>query len=139
MAKVSILGTAAVVTSTAKLEDLKMIEKYRPGALTLFGGEDGKEPVFVVNTCDPCMCELPGFNPINNNGVIFAQESNDGNGFAQLTLHICGAAADVKEWLADKIGAALIQLNKVEEMVPGILEEIRTEKAGILSQIEVVA
>lgn len=137
MAKVSILGSAAVITSSAKFEDLKTIEKYRPCGLTLYGGEDGKDPVFAVTTGAPC--DLPGYMPINNNGVVFSQKSNDGNGFAQLTLHICCEAEDVKEWLADKIGGALVQLNKVEEKIPAILEEIQAEKANILSQIEVVA
>ena len=46
MAKITIAGDAAVVTSAMKLEDIKTIEKYRPKELVLKGGEDGKEPIF---------------------------------------------------------------------------------------------
>ena len=41
MAKITIAGDAAVVTSAMKLEDIKTIEKYRPKELVLKGGEDG--------------------------------------------------------------------------------------------------
>ena len=48
MAKVIIAGDAVVVKSAIKYEDLKAVKKYRPEALTLKGGEDGKEPIFSV-------------------------------------------------------------------------------------------
>ena len=48
MAKITIAGDAAVVTSAMKLEDIKTIEKYRPKELVLKGGEDGKEPIFCL-------------------------------------------------------------------------------------------
>ena len=50
MAKIVIAGDAVIVTSTMKLEDIKTIAKYRPKALTLMGGEDGKEPIFAVRS-----------------------------------------------------------------------------------------
>lgn len=49
MAKIVIAGDAVVVTSAIKLEDLRNIKKYRPAALILKGGEDGKEPIFAVD------------------------------------------------------------------------------------------
>lgn len=54
MAKIVIAGDAIVVTSAMKLEDIKTIEKYRPNALTLMGGEDGKEPIFAIGTTEGC-------------------------------------------------------------------------------------
>ena len=49
MSKAIIAGEAVVVTSSMKLEDLETIAKYRPEALTLKGGEDGKEPIFAIS------------------------------------------------------------------------------------------
>ena len=99
MAKITIAGDAAVVTSAMKLEDIKTIEKYRPKELVLKGGEDGKEPIFAVGT---------------TNG-----------------------AGDVKDWVADRLGAAIISLNKLEEKLPAVLDEIAAEKANVLSNITV--
>ena len=42
MAKITIAGDAVVITSTQKLEDIKLLEKYRPKALCLYEtGENG--------------------------------------------------------------------------------------------------
>ena len=48
MAKTKIFGDSVVMTSSVKLADLKNIAKYAPKALTLMGGEDGKEPIFSI-------------------------------------------------------------------------------------------
>ncbi len=45
MAKVKTMGQAIVVVSEVKLEDIKKIQKYRPEALVLKGGEDNKEEI----------------------------------------------------------------------------------------------
>ena len=50
MAKVKTMGQAIVVVSEVKLDDIKKIEKYRPEALVLKGGEDGKEEIFRIGT-----------------------------------------------------------------------------------------
>ena len=44
------MGQAIVVVSDVKLEDIKKIEKYRPDALVLKGGEDNKEEIFRIGT-----------------------------------------------------------------------------------------
>ena len=48
MAKISIVGNAAVFTSEMTLEGLTIIQKYRPGALKLMGGENNKETLFTI-------------------------------------------------------------------------------------------
>ena len=50
MAKIVIAGDAVVVKSELKLEDIKTIEKYNTKALTLMGGDEGKEPIFALGT-----------------------------------------------------------------------------------------
>lgn len=130
MAKIVIAGDAIVVTSALKLEDIRTIEKYRPKELVLKGGEDGKEPIFAVGTTS-------GAGNINAVGASFGRESHDEAKLATITMCTNGVTGDVKEWVADHIGTAIISLNKLEEKLPAVLEEIADEKAAVLSNITV--
>jgi len=132
MAKITIVGDAVVVTSAMKLEDIRTIEKYRPDALTLMGGEDNKEPVFAIGTTT---C---GTGNINSVGASFAGETHDDQRLATITL--CGACAtgDIKDWVADSIGRAIISLNKLEAGLTSVLSAIVAEKAKVLENITVV-
>ena len=131
MARITIAGDAVVVTSALKLEDIKAIEKYRPNELILKGGEDGKEPIFAIGTTSGC-------GSINEVGVSFGRESHDNDKFATVTMCISNdVTGDVKEWVADCIGSAIIMLNKLEEKLPAVLTEIADEKAEIMSNISV--
>lgn len=131
MAKITIAGDAIVITSSMKLEDIKTIEKYRPKSLTLMGGEDGKEAIFAIGTTD-------GPGNINTYGASFGRESRDDDKLACITMCITtGLAGDVKEWVADKLGGAIISLNKLEGQLPAVLEEIAEEKATVMENITV--
>ena len=129
MAKIVIAGDAIVVTSALKLEDIRTIEKYRPKELVL-KGEDGKEPIFAVGTTS-------GAGNINAVGASFGRESHDDQKLATITMCTTGVTGDVKEWVADHVGSAIISLNKLEEKLPAVLEEIAAEKAAVLSNITV--
>ena len=130
MSKTVIAGDDVVITSALKLEDIKTIEKYRPKALVLMGGEDGKEPVFAIGT-------TPGAGNINAVGASFGAETHDDSKLACITLFLTGVTGDVKDWVADRLGAAIINLNKLEEKLPAVLEEIAAEKATVMSNITV--
>ena len=130
MPKVTIAGDAVVVSSSMKLEDLKTIAKYRPKALTLMGGDNGKEPVFAIGITS-------GPGSINNFGVSFGRESHDEQKLATVTMVLKGATGDVAEHVADVLGAALISLGKLEAQLPAVLAEIADEKAAVMSNITV--
>ena len=130
MAKITIAGDAVVVTSVLKLEDIKTIQKYRPKALTLMGGEDGKEPLFDVTT--------GATGDISKYGAVFAGKTHDDNGYATITLKPEGITGDIKDWVADTFGAGLINLNKLEQQLPAIIDEITREKAEVMSNISVM-
>lgn len=132
MAKVTISGDAVVITSAVKLEDYKKVKKYRPNALVLMGGEDGKEPIFRVGV-------LPnGAGSIGKYGAEFAKETRDEEKLACITMLFTGSSeANIKEAVADEIGAAVLNLNKLEATIPGVLEEIAAAKAQILESITV--
>lgn len=128
MAKITIAGQAVVVTSALKLEDIKKVKKYRPDALILKGGEDGKEPIFALGV---------GADSINKFGVSFCQETRDDNKHAVLTMTTTYDGDNIEDFVADELGAAIINLNKLEEKLPGVIAEIDAEKETIKSNISV--
>lgn len=129
MAKIVIAGQAIVVTSEMSLEDIKTIKKYRPDALVLKGGEDGKEPVFALSV---------GNGNINSVGASFCEETRDEAKKATLTMTTSYDGEDIEGFVTDKIGTAIINLNKLEATLPAVLEEIAAEKAAIKENITVV-
>ena len=130
MAKIIIAGEAVVITSALKLEDIRKVEKYRPDALVLKGGEDGKEPIFRVGVCN-------GTGKINKYGAEFGSETHDEEKFATITLVINGLEGDIREAVAESIGTAILNLNKLEETIPAVIAEIDAEKNAILGNITV--
>lgn len=130
MARIVIAGDAVVVTSALKLEDIRTIEKYRPKSLVLMGGEDGKEPIFAIGT-------TKGAGNINAIGASFGRETHDEEKFATITMVCNKADGDVVEHVADALGAAIINLNKLEATLPAVLQEIEAEKAEVMSNITV--
>ena len=130
MAKIVIAGEAVVVTSAIKLEDLRKVAKYRPEALVLKGGEDGKEPIFRIGVCS-------GTGKINKYGAEFGAETHDDAKLATITLVTDALEGDIREAVAEAIGASILNLNKLEETIPAVLAEIDAEKAAILGNITV--
>lgn len=131
MAKIIIAGEAVVVASTVKLEDYRKVAKYRPKALVLMGGEDGKEPVFRVGVTN-------GEGSISKYGVEFNGTTHDEDKFASITVVApCAGNGDIKDAVADCIGPAVMQLNKIEAAVPDVLAEIDAEKAEIMENITI--
>lgn len=129
MAKISIAGQAVVVTSAMALEDIKTIKKYRPKALILKGGEDGKEPIFALGI---------GEGKINTVGASFNQATRDEAKLATLTMTTNFDGEDIVAFVTDTLGGALMNLNKLEETLPAVLAEIAAEKATIQQNITVV-
>ncbi len=131
MAKIKILGNSVVVISSVKLEDFKKVEKYRPSALILMGGEDGKEPIFRVGT---------GHSNINEYGAEFNCATRDNEKKAMLTMAYFAENedSDVKNDIVESLGVPMLNLEKIEARIPAIIEEIDAERASIESKIEVI-
>ncbi len=130
MANVKIAGDAVVITSTMKLEDLNTLKKYRPDALVL--KDENKEPIFAVGTTST------GRGDINEFGVTFDSEARDDTKKAVVTVVVPTGIADIKAYVADKLGMAINNLNKLEEGLTGVIDEINAEKAKVLESITVV-
>ena len=131
MAKVTIAGNAVVITSSMKLAELATIKKYRPKALRLMGGENGKEELFAIDVASGCNGGL------NSVGAVFAAATHDDAKKACITINLCEVQGDVKEFVADKYGEALIHLNALEAKLPDVLKEIAEQKTGIMANITV--
>lgn len=131
MAKITITGDAVVITSALKLEEIKKVAKYRPKALSLFGGEDGKEEIFRIGATN-------GKGSIGKYGAEFSGEARDGSGLATITTIIQGVEGDIKEVVADTYGLWVNSLNKLEEGTLPILAEIEEEHQQILDNIELL-
>ena len=100
--KAQIVGKALVVTSDIKTKDIARAQKICPDALYLM--DDDKDVLFSVAT-------VAKNGDIGKYGVQFDTEGPDGK--AQITLMLDKAPS--KDELADRYGAAFINLAAVEE------------------------
>ena len=127
MAKITIAGSSYVVTSAVAMADLERVKKYRPSALAITDPET-KEALFRVGT---------GSNSISDYGVSFGGVSNDDGKLATATLYIPSDVEDAKEYVLDKAGLAVANLNKVEAAISEVLTEIQTERDTIAENIKI--
>ena len=128
MAKVKTMGQAIVVVSEVKLEDIKKIQKYRPEALVLKGGEDNKEEIFRVGIGD---------GKINTYGASFCEETRDDEKLATITMTTNYNGDDIKGFIADELGGALTNLGKLEKTLPEVLESIDKERTANMEGITI--
>ncbi len=130
MAKISVAGNAVVVTSSLKLEDIKKVAKYRPSALTLMGGEDGKEPIYAIEAVN-------GEGSINRNGASFGAETRT-HKLATLTMIAPRVDDEITEYIADYFGDSLDYLAALEASIPEVLAEIDESRQRVIDSISVV-
>jgi len=125
MANITIAGNSFVVASDVAMKDLETVKKYRPSALTLVD-EETKEAYFKVGV---------GSNSLSDHGISFGGVSNDEEKVATATLCIPADVEDVKEYVLDKAGLAISNLNKVEKGIAAALEEIKADRDAIAERI----
>jgi len=127
MAKVTIAGSSYVITSAVSMADLETVKKYRPSALTITDPET-KETIFRVGI---------GTSSMSDYGISFGGVSNDDAKLATATLPIPSDVEDAKEYVLDKAGLALVNLEKVEAEIAETLEDISNERKAIAESITV--
>lgn len=132
MSKITIAGNAVIVTAETTLADLLKIQKYKPEALTLMGGEDNKEPIFRV-------IPKPGSaGSLDKNGAVFGAETHDAAKKAVITMAVTEQTDDIVGFVADKLGAGITLLNKLEATFPAVLQQIDADRAAIMASIQVI-
>ncbi len=130
MAKIIIAGDALVIESAHTLEEIKILETYRPKALMLYD-EDGEDAIFLVGT-------TTGKGSITRYGASFGSASRNGSGNATITTEIPADVTDATKYAEEKIGISIIHLNAVEAQFASALEAIEAEKETIRSNINVI-
>ena len=130
MAKFVVAGGALVLTSELTLNEIMELEKHRPKALVL-KDEETKDVYFKVGYGK-------NHNYVGANGVIFDDESRDGEKKAIVTLMLPNGIGDAVEYVADTYGSVIMNLGKVEEAAGAYLEEIAAEKEAIKQTITVM-
>lgn len=132
MATIKVVGDVAVITSSLKLEDIQRVQKYRPEALTLMGGDEGKTPIFKVEA-------RPGTpGSVSVFGITFGSAGHSEAGLATVTVPLTvPAGTDVKNYVADKYGSAIANLQKLETAIPTVLEAVNAERTTLMSAITV--
>ena len=129
MAKCTVIGNTAAIVSGVKLEDVLVLEKYKPKALILKEQNDDGKPVEVFR-----IGSGSGNGTIGKFGVNFGSATN-AEGFAVVTVQMPEGVDDAVGFIADNFGPALVMLNKVEEQVPAALATVESERAEILENI----
>jgi len=128
-AKAKVVGNVVVVESSAKLEDLQLIKKYRAKTLTMMEGEGAnKQPVFQVGL------GADENGSMSNHGVNFSTRTTP-DGKATVTLPLPKGAEASKETVEDMIGGALLKLAKMEEGYAATIEEIKAEQTKVREHI----
>lgn len=130
-AAIKIVGGVAVIESALKLEDIKKLAKYRPAALSLFEGTGkDKEEVFAIGAGR-------GYGSISTFGASFGSHTTT-DGKATITIEIPEGTEDPKAYIADKVGVAILNLNKVEAQFEAANADIDQEIAAINANITVM-
>ena len=119
------------LTSTLKKDDIDLVKKYRPSALKKKDA-DGND-VFAVSYVEgkPCVAA---------NGITFGSVSAEG-GYAMIAGSLpenLPANTTAGDYVADKVGSALALINEFEASIPGVVNEIKTERAQLIGGITVV-
>lgn len=119
--KVTVMGEALVITLRTTLEDLQKVAKYEPEALKL-KDEDG-DTVYSIS--------VKGTPGINEFGAVFGAATFDDKKLAVITMKVDPGEEDIKDYVADKYGAAIGYLNEIEEKLPGVVTAIKEKRERI--------
>lgn len=126
MAQIKSAGGAAALVSTLKFEDIQLLEKHRPKALALYEGDD---ETFCVSTGN--------VGSVSKFGVCFAEKTRDEAALAEHTLLMPADVTDAKEFAVEKIGVAVLQLNRVEAQAKVAIDEVKADLEKVRAAVVV--
>ena len=129
---IKVYGDSLMVTTTASIDELALLKAKRPEALCLYEGEDKeKKMVFRVDVgAQPCL---------QNNVACFTGNTNTDPKVAVLSVSLANKpeGADVKEYVTEKFGAAILHLQKVEAQFADAIDEIGVEQETLANLIQI--
>lgn len=112
------------LASSLKVDDLQLIEKTRPGALTIT--DDDGNSLFMISYRE-------GTNYIGQNGITFGVK--DENGCAVVSADLPEIKDKLAESVVDLISVATEYLKTFEEALPGIVGSIREQRKALIDGI----
>lgn len=131
MAKIKVVGTAVVIETTMKLEEIKKVLKYKPEALKVF--DENEEIDFMVK-----VAEEGSAGSLNDYVAAFASTTTNADGRAQITLAMnVWEPGDLKEVIADEFGVALVKLGEIEKNFGTVVAQVTAEREAILENITI--
>ena len=132
VAGVQIAASVVTVKSAFTPEELKMVKKFRPDALTIFDTEGGhKIPKFTIGVSSV------GNGSVGTAGLSYgARAAADGK--AMMVMEIPEGVDKVKEWAADTIGVAILKVRQIEGALASVIAEIKGEQAQVAAAITVL-
>ena len=128
---IKVVGSNVVITTVVSLEEMKEICQRKPSAMVLTEEVDHKtREIFRAGV---------GEGGLNSRGACFNGNTNTEPKCAMLTIDISDKpeSADVKRYIADKYGDAILKLQKVEENFLPALDSIASEQAALSELISV--
>lgn len=131
--KISIFNDNSVMTikSGNKLDEFKKVAEFSPKSLQKVD-EDG-------NLLYSVQIASSGKGTINRNGVQFSPDTGD-DGLAKVTIDLPAMenGMNVKDYVADKYGAAIEYLQMIDQQVKTSLEGIGQTRDRIRQMIDIV-
>lgn len=129
MAKVKVLGDAAVITSEIDHEVLASLKKYKPQQLKLVDPET-KDELFAVS--------LGNTASVSKYGVVFTSKDPDGKAALTIQLPANLDGLQKTQYIKDNYGFALLSLNKIEAAIQGAAQELINEFEQMDNAIEII-
>lgn len=131
--EIKTVGNSLVVTTEVTMEDLKKLQARKPDALALTKEVDGKKQEYFRVAAGKA-------GSLNTFGATFSADTNTAPKKAMLTVDISGKSAeeDVKQYVAEKFGAAILNLREVEKKFQPALHQIAEEQEFLSGLINVV-
>lgn len=128
--KLSIMSGAYTLNSELTVEDIVLLKKYNPDALTI-KDEDGNVK-FAVGYSEG----KPSIAPF---GVTFGMKSfNDGKASITETLPTTlDTAEKAKEYVAEKFGGVVAYLETLESTIPEAAKVIKDKRKALIDSITV--
>ena len=131
--KINTIGNSLVVTTEVTMEDLQKLQANKSEALVLTEEVDGKKQ-------ERFRVAAGKTGSLSNFGATFSANTNTEPKVAMLTVDISAKPEDkdVKAYVAEKYGAAILNLRRVEEKFAPALEQIEEEQELLSGLINVV-
>lgn len=127
--KVRIIGTNAQIKSDIKVEEIKLLKKYCPEALTL--KDENGNAVFKVD-----YCKVSG--SFGQYGICFNEKTK--KGYAAISLNTpCDGPSDVKKTEMVTVLAPIApQLEAITEQIANVVKDVEKINAELKECIEVI-